>query len=206
MSREIKLRAWRKDKGEWLHLMDLPNNFHSGNLILVCQFTELFEIVQYTGLKDKNGKEIYEGDIIEYVGGLNRPRNKVVVWDERHLRWGLKNPHESLLGPDSLMPGLATKSMEVIGNIYENPELLTAEDEDEEEEYDPSMSVADLMLDSIQADGDLDRAQDLAEAILDELSGEYDPTSRLDLDEGVMISRTKTLNLPIYEDKEVAIH
>lgn len=50
------------------------------------------------------------------------------------------------------------------------------------EEFDPSMSVADLMLDSIRADVDEDRAQDMAEAMIEERDSEYDPTARLDLD------------------------
>ncbi len=65
---------------------------------------------------------------------------------------------------------------------------------------------ADMLLDAIRGDVDVDRAHDMADAIMDDLNGEYDPTAGLDLDEGVLETRTKTINLPIYEDEEVAIH
>lgn len=81
-------------------------------------------LMQSTGLKDKNGKEIFEGDIVDYKG-----RKAVVKWHGSYASFiyrfvdGLK---ERVSEWDPLF--LAYLKCEVIGNIYENPELLEAEE------------------------------------------------------------------------------
>lgn len=80
-------------------------------------------LMQSTGLKDKNGKEIFEGDIVDYKG-----REAVVKWHGSYASFiyrfvdGLK---ERVSEWDPLF--LACYNFEVIGNIYENPELLEVE-------------------------------------------------------------------------------
>lgn len=74
------------------------------------------------GLKDKNGKDVFGGDIVSYVWVDNPPTPLEVKWDSEMSRFGL-----SEIGEDSIY-GFNQKDMtergEVIGNIYESPELL----------------------------------------------------------------------------------
>ena len=74
---------------------------------------------QFTGLKDKNGKEIYEGDVIRH-----RSRNEYgSIQDvDTEVRW--EGTGWNFLGGNGAFPIVETDSGEVIGNIYENPELL----------------------------------------------------------------------------------
>lgn len=79
-------------------------------------FTEV-ELMQFTGLLDKNGKEIYEGDVVKRKVGGSYTKEMVahVVYDDRFAMYFLQTPaggHE------------VTGSLEVIGNVFENPELL----------------------------------------------------------------------------------
>lgn len=75
---------------------------------------------QYTGLKDKNGKEIYEGDLMWTSKYSDSPR--VVRWNNEESRFelGLMDNNE----PDKAYLMTFGTHLEVIGNIYENPELL----------------------------------------------------------------------------------
>jgi hypothetical protein len=100
MNREIKFRAWN---GNVLTYYPELRNWNT-------EYSDLedCEIMQFTGLKDKNGKEIYEGDIWEKI---TYPRNMFVV----KFNNGAFNISD--------FTSLGT----VLGNIYENPELMPAE-------------------------------------------------------------------------------
>ncbi len=74
-----------------------------------------YEIIQYTGLKDKNDIEIYEGDIVKINNKFYE-----VIWDK--YKWNLKNFYCSW--QDNPNDGFSEINVEIIGNIFNNPELL----------------------------------------------------------------------------------
>jgi len=79
-------------------------------------------LMQYTGLKDKNGKEIYEGDVVEWVWENGNIYREVVKWKE------IPTEETSCFGfefsGDLISKYGGRDTVEIIGNIYENPELL----------------------------------------------------------------------------------
>lgn len=90
-------------------------------------------LLQYTGLKDKNGKEIYDGDIVGFVIPHETYKGYAVVFEEGSFvcyHTKLKDEYNKPLRWGTLQRGLeiadnkAFKGLIVIGNIYENPELL----------------------------------------------------------------------------------
>lgn len=81
-----------------------------------------YELMQSTGLKDKNGKEIFEGDIVDYKG-----RKAVVKWHSSYASFIYRFVDELQKRVSEWHPlFLAYYRFEVIGNIYENKELLDA--------------------------------------------------------------------------------
>ena len=133
--RMIDFRAWDKKKSEIVDVMDID---FSGNKVGVCNVPKrLFkdgrlhtihsierdwsevELMQSTGLKDKNGTEIFEGDIIKLIGTYKDSKGKelgryMVEWNNYYTGF------YPLI--DDPLEGGGTE-YEVIGNIYENPEL-----------------------------------------------------------------------------------
>ena len=133
--REIKFRAWDKDAEIFVYSdKEYDDYFYAmlvGNSLKVFRIdnimteygpdyknTEIEKPQQYTGLKDKSKKEIYEGDVVsqddEYVGEVFYSNGafwycKDNWWPIQHMRQGTTYHFEG----------------EIIGNIYENPELIT---------------------------------------------------------------------------------
>lgn len=121
--RELKFRAWDKVKNKMLFDAD-PFALHvSGSnepLLAETHKNENCIFEQYTGLKDKNGKEIYEGDIVK--GGRLYGKNWQVV---KYQNYGFYPFIVTDFDGDSMVRSV---DIAVVGNIHENPELLEEEE------------------------------------------------------------------------------
>lgn len=112
MKREIKFRAWDKNSNEWFVPMFIRRQWYKDlyqyaeGVVLDCP------IVQFTGLKDKNGREIYEGDVVRCFDTAGEKVYDRVVdfYGFRGEIWGEEQNGRT--------------KVEIIGDIYENPELI----------------------------------------------------------------------------------
>ena len=137
--REIRFRAKRIDNNEWVegsYFEDLVAATPDGEglmprpMIFVKELDKFYDVVlstlgQYTGLKDKNDKEIYEGDIIkqdEYMNGKKFEINEVVVYYNDGFY--LKGLSKNRTGGALLLRISDSKYVEAIGNEHDNKELL----------------------------------------------------------------------------------
>ena len=128
--REILFRGKRSD-GEWAFgsLLKVTFDGTTYNLIFADNFLFVFgqakamehaavipkTVGQFVGLTDKNGKKIFEGDILSEHGSLF-----LVVWDKKWARFKLQHIDRAIQYPE----WNRGEQMEIVGNIHDNPELL----------------------------------------------------------------------------------
>lgn len=117
MNREIKFRAWDIKNNVMFNVGDIDWRHVTVGEMEVDHQRDLDEVIllQYTGLKDKNGKKIYDGDIVnawEEDGGAYSKSIETVSYEKDKGRY--------VAG----QYGLYHYALEIIGNIYENPELI----------------------------------------------------------------------------------
>ena len=119
-----KFRAWLKNDKEMINVDEI--HWFNGELDIIGDYitfvrkADEIELMQSTGLKDKNGEEIFEGDIVDYKG-----RKAVIKWHGSYANFIYRFVDELQERVSEWHPlFLAYYHFEVIGNIYENKELL----------------------------------------------------------------------------------
>lgn len=124
--RELKFRAWDKENGVYLRpdetFLIAGNGYHPATFSFTFGYTanENLVLEQFTGLYDRDGKEIYEGDIIQEevdTGDdlLDGIHEYIVVWSEEFLCWGLKGAGFK----NDLYE--VNRTAEIVGNIHKIP-------------------------------------------------------------------------------------
>lgn len=129
--REIEFRAWHKKYKYMARVADISFNRKVVNLNAadICKIEDI-ELMQYTGLKDKNGVKIFEGDILKYPDNDEKDCIGVVEYGHFncsccHAVFGFTTINNKGWEIDMLVNDKEeTPLYEVIGNIYENPEFL----------------------------------------------------------------------------------
>jgi uncharacterized phage protein (TIGR01671 family) len=131
MSREIKFRAWNKRNQNWLNseiMIDCDGLVYDCDSHYLSELDQSeIELVQFTGLLDRNGKEIFENDIIKIIMTNCRTLKfeifiDLVYWSKTDAMFCLKKLSRNMLT-------LQTQNVEIIGNVYQNPELLGGEND-----------------------------------------------------------------------------
>ena len=140
MSREIKFRAWNKYTSKMLEQEGISG---SNSYISFLDFyydnsedrnfgsviNDLI-LMQFTGLLDKNGKEIFEGDLLQYDGYnfklINKEKIYQIKYDDNLAQYYSYNLENSF---DTFLVVRAWKESKIIGNIFQNPELIGGEND-----------------------------------------------------------------------------
>ena len=130
--KETKFRAWDSINKIWIDPFKL--------ILMRCGSVQSVESLdgeiygthqvflnQYTGLKDRNGKEIYEGDVVERkeetcAHGVEAA-NYIVIWSDDDIGFKLKTIYSPIFVKDAAVSVFLEDDSEIIGNIYENPKL-----------------------------------------------------------------------------------
>lgn len=123
--REIKFRAWNTETSKMIiNLKEMGvfalQSIYSIDEFLVIPTNEKYPLMQYTGLKDEKGVEIYEGDIVKYKY-ISREQIAEIKYNKEKLGFDFADNKVNLSYAYNFRQ---INNIEVIGNIYENPELL----------------------------------------------------------------------------------
>jgi uncharacterized phage protein (TIGR01671 family) len=120
--REIKFRAWDRNERDSFRM---KYNLFLNSAYFQQETLEGIEVMQFTGLKDRNGREIYEGDVVEWHDKRMKSHSVIgpVVWEKDG--WNVEGFWRSSQDESGRAFSEGAEFV-IIGNIYENPELLSA--------------------------------------------------------------------------------
>ena len=133
MNRLVKYRIWSLELETWISDCSVENICDIKNDINSCFDNKHLIFQLFIGLKDKNNKEIYEGDLINFTlrGMTHGPESEdikdaEVFWDEKNLCFcfGRYKTNDYIDYSFCFADRIDRNSIEVVGNIFENPELL----------------------------------------------------------------------------------
>lgn len=141
MSREIKFMAWDEANNRMFQVKEITFSEDGNHTITEWRDNgherwssplngnqahgKWIHLMQYTGLKDKNGKEIYEGDILRTFWNYHDgPKESTIRFEWSDSRAGFECIKIIEQGADYLRAGKPITEYEIIGNLYENPELI----------------------------------------------------------------------------------
>lgn len=128
--REIKYKVWHIEHKKWIHdeldiFLTSDGNVYEkydyGYETCIRDITNAVEVLFFTGLKDKNGKEIFEGYVVQTVGTTLDDIGIVKFIDGSYLV-------EAFDGKDGWFLFQETEENEILGNVYDNPDLIQKAD------------------------------------------------------------------------------
>ncbi len=122
MNREIRFRAWDNDFKVMHHFLEKSHLLPVSQPLHTYLNNERFEVMQYTGIKDRNGKEIFEGDVVKDSEQTYIVRfGEQIEVDIEFIGFYFEHIYDKTF--NGAFSSFDSNVLEIIGNIYDNPEL-----------------------------------------------------------------------------------
>mgnify|MGYP001030815901 CR=1 FL=1 len=132
LERELEFKVWHRGQGHMYDNVAVSDEntvgYESTSNNFNCETSKEIVVLQYTSRLDKEGEKIFEGDVLK----MSRVADPVIVkWDEEKVGFVLENPEETAISKKQVDWPSSEKSLKILGNIYENPEIFEGEREED---------------------------------------------------------------------------